>query len=95
MTKLSNIDLSNVIPKIDDIIPSFKSPLGFNGLNSLDLSGLSGGSTTSMNVTYAPVINIQGTGNQQDINQAIKDGNDDFIKKLKDSQEQNRRLSYV
>ena len=95
MTKLSNIDLSNVIPKFDDIIPSFKSPLGFNGLNSLDLSGLSGGSTTSMNVTYAPVINIQGTGNQQDINQAIKDGNDDFIKKLKASQEQNRRLSYV
>ena len=95
MTKLSNIDLSNVIPKFDNIIPSFESPLGFNGLNSLDLSGLSGGSTTSMNVTYAPVINIQGTGNQQDINQAIKDGNDDFIKKLKASQEQNRRLSYV
>ena len=95
MTKLSNIDLSNVIPNFDDIIPSFESPLGFNGLNSLDLSGLSGGSTTSMNVTYAPVINIQGTGNQQDINQAIKDGNDDFIKKLKASQEQNRRLSYV
>jgi hypothetical protein len=95
MTKLSNIDLSNVIPKFDDIIPSFESPLGFNGLNSLDLSGLSGSSTTSMNVTYAPVINIQGTGNQQDINQAIKDGNDDFIKKLKASQEQNRRLSYV
>lgn len=95
MTKLSNIDLSNVIPNFDDITPSFKSPLGFNGLNSLDLSGLSGGSTTSMNVTYAPVINIQGTGNQQDINQAIKDGNDDFIKKLKASQEQNRRLSYV
>ena len=95
MTKLSNIDLSNVVPNFDDITPSFKSPLGFNGLNSLDLSGLSGGSTTSMNVTYAPVINIQGTGNQQDINQAIKDGNDDFIKKLKASQEQNRRLSYV
>ena len=95
MTKLSNIDLSNVIPRFDNIIPSFESPLGFNGLNSLDLSGLSGGSTTSMNVTYAPVINIQGTGNQQDINQAIKDGNDDFIKKLKASQEQNRRLSYV
>lgn len=95
ITKLSNIDLSNVIPNFDDITPSFKSPLGFNGLNSLDLSGLSGGSTTSMNVTYAPVINIQGTGNQQDINQAIKDGNDDFIKKLKASQEQNRRLSYV
>ena len=95
MTKLSNIDLSNVVPNFDDITPSFKNPLGFNGLNSLDLSGLSGGSTTSMNVTYAPVINIQGTGNQQDINQAIKDGNDDFIKKLKASQEQNRRLSYV
>ena len=95
MTKLSNIDLSNVIPRFDNIIPSFESPLGFNGLNSLDLSGLSGGSTTSMNVTYAPVINIQGTGNQQDINQAIKDGNDDFLKKLKASQEQNRRLSYV
>ena len=68
---------------------------GFGGGSPLDLSGLSGGSTTSMNVTYAPVINIQGTGNQQDINQAIKDGNDDFIKKLKASQEQNRRLSYV
>ena len=69
---------------------------GFGGGGSpLDLSGLSGGSTTSMNVTYAPVINIQGTGNQQDINQAIKDGNDDFLKKLKASQEQNRRLSYV
>ena len=95
MTKLSNIDLSSVIPNFDNVIPSFESPLGFNGLNSLDLSGLSGGSTTSMNVTYAPVINIQGTGNQQDINQAIKDGNDDFIKKLKASQEQNRRLSYV
>ena len=68
---------------------------GFGGGSPLDLSGLSGGSTTSMNVTYAPVINIQGTGNQQDINQAIKDGNDDFLKKLKASQEQNRRLSYV
>ena len=68
---------------------------GFSGGSPLDLSGLSGGSTTSMNVTYSPVINIQGTGNQQDINQAIKDGNDDFLKKLKASQEQNRRLSYV
>ena len=68
---------------------------GFGGGSPLDLSGLGGGSTTSMNVTYAPVINIQGTGNQQDINQAIKDGNDDFLKKLKASQEQNRRLSYV
>jgi hypothetical protein len=68
---------------------------GINGMSPLNTSGLSGGSTTSMNVTYAPVINIQGTGNQQDINQAIKDGNDDFIKKLKASQEQNRRLSYV
>ena len=68
---------------------------GFGGGSPLDISGLSGGSTTSMNVTYAPVINIQGTGNQQDINQAIKDGNDDFLKKLKASQEQNRRLSYV
>ena len=68
---------------------------GINGMSPLNTSGLSGGSTTSMNVTYAPVINIQGTGNQQDINQAIKDGNDDFLKKLKASQEQNRRLSYV
>ena len=68
---------------------------GINGMSPLNTSGLNGGSTTSMNVTYAPVINIQGTGNQQDINQAIKDGNDDFLKKLKASQEQNRRLSYV
>ena len=83
-------------PLTDASSSQFGSALtGFGGGSPLDLSGLSGGSTTSMNVTYAPVINIQGTGNQQDINQAIKDGNDDFIKKLKASQEQNRRLSYV
>lgn len=83
-------------PLTDAAKVQFGSALtGFGGGSPLDLSGLSGGSTTSMNVTYAPVINIQGTGNQQDINQAIKDGNDDFIKKLKASQEQNRRLSYV
>lgn len=83
-------------PLTDAAKVQFGSALtGFGGGSPLDLSGLSGGSTTSMNVTYAPVINIQGTGNQQDINQAIKDGNDDFLKKLKASQEQNRRLSYV
>ena len=83
-------------PLTDAAKVQFGSALtGFGGGSPLDLSGLSGGSTTSMNVTYAPVINIQGTGSQQDINQAIKDGNDDFIKKLKASQEQNRRLSYV
>lgn len=83
-------------PLTDAAKVQFGSALsGFGGGSPFDLSGLSGGSTTSMNVTYAPVINIQGTGNQQDINQAIKDGNDDFIKKLKASQEQNRRLSYV
>ena len=83
-------------PLTDASSSQFGSALtGFGGGSPLDLSGLSGGSTTSMNVTYAPVINIQGTGNQQDINQAIKDGNDDFLKKLKASQEQNRRLSYV
>ena len=83
-------------PLTDASSSQFGSALGgINGMTPLDTSGLSGGSTTSMNVTYAPVINIQGTGNQQDINQAIKDGNDDFIKKLKASQEQNRRLSYV
>ena len=83
-------------PLTDASSSQFGSALGgINGMTPLDTSGLSGGSTTSMNVTYAPVINIQGAGNQQDINQAIKDGNDDFIKKLKASQEQNRRLSYV
>ena len=83
-------------PLTDAAKVQFGSALnGFGGGSPLDLSGLSGGSTTSMNVTYAPVINIQGTGSQQDINQTIKDGNDDFIKKLKASQEQNRRLSYV
>ena len=83
-------------PLTDASSSQFGSALtGFGGGSPFDLSGLSGGSTTSMNVTYAPVINIQGTGNQQDINQAIKDGNDDFLKKLKASQEQNRRLSYV
>ena len=83
-------------PLTDASSSQFGSALGgINGMSPLDTSGLSGGSTTSMNVTYAPVINIQGTGNQQDINQAIKDGNDDFLKKLKASQEQNRRLSYV
>ena len=83
-------------PLTDAAKVQFGSALtGFGGGSPLDLSGLSGGSTTSMNVTYAPVINIQGTGSQQDINQSIKDGNDDFIKKLKASQEQNRRLSYV
>ena len=67
---------------------------GVNSMSPLSTSGLSPASS-NMNVTYSPVINIQGTANKEDINQAIKDGNDDFLKKLRAAEYNNKRLSYA
>jgi hypothetical protein len=67
---------------------------GANGMSPLNTSGLSPSNST-MNVTYSPVVNIQGTANKEDINQAIKDGNDDFLKKLRAAEYNNKRLSYA
>ena len=83
-------------PLTDASSMQFGSALGgFSGGSPFDLSGLGGGSSTSMNVTYSPVINFQGSASEKDLNQAIRDGNDDFVKKLKEVQNNNRRLSYV
>lgn len=68
--------------------------IGGLGLGGLDLGGM-GSNTSNMNVTYSPVININGSASQQDINQAIRDGNDDFLRRLKEVQNNNRRLRYV
>lgn len=82
-------------PLTDAANTQFGSALGgVNGMSPLNTSGLSPASS-NMNVTYSPVINIQGTVNKEDINQAIKDGNDDFLKKLRAAEYNNKRLSYA